>query len=184
MLAIKDRAEDDLVSRLKHHYYEIGEGIGIHKTPARYGAFPTDPYSHTPFHRGAQQPGMTGQVKEDILVQFGEFGLQLDSGILHFSPSLLRKEEFTEAHRTIDFIDVNNQTVSIELAEKSLAFSFCQVPVIYSISSEDAVEITFKDGSIKTTPALKLDEHSSQMLFERSGKIRQIQVSLREVYLN
>lgn len=182
--AIKDRAEDDLVLRLKHHYYEIGEGIGIHKTPARYGAFPTDPYSHTPFHRGAQQPGMTGQVKEDILVQIGEFGLHLDAGTLHFSPSLLRKEEFTEVPRTIDFIDVKNHTVSIELAEKSLAFSFCQVPVIYRISSEDAVEITFKDGSTKMIHALKLDESSSQMLFERSGEITQIQVSLREIHLN
>ncbi len=182
--AIKDQPQDDLVSRLKHHYYEIGEGIGIHKTPARYGAFPTDPYSHTPFHRGAQQPGMTGQVKEDILVQIGEFGLHLDAGTLHFSPSLLRKEEFTEVPRTIDFIDVKNHTVSIELAEKSLAFSFCQVPVIYRISSEDAVEITFKDGSTKMIHALKLDESSSQMLFERSGEIIQIQVSLRENHLN
>lgn len=182
--AIKDQPQDDLVSRLKHHYYEIGEGIGIHKTPARYGAFPTDPYSHTPFHRGAQQPGMTGQVKEDILVQIGEFGLHLDAGTLHFSPSLLRKEEFTEVPRTIDFIDVKNHTVSIELAEKSLAFSFCQVPVIYRISSEDAVEITFKDGSTKMIHALKLDESSSQMLFERSGEITQIQVSLREIHLN
>ena len=180
--AIKAHAQDDLVSRLKHHYYEIGEGIGIHKTPARYGAFPTDPYSHTPFHRGAQQPGMTGQVKEDILVQWGEFGLQVDAGILHFSPVLLKKQEFTEVPRRIDFIDVKNQTVSIELAEKSLAFSFCQVPVIYRMSSEDAVEITFKDGSTQTIQALKLDESSSQLLFERSGVITQIQVSLREIH--
>ena len=60
---------------LLEHYYEINEGIGVHKSPALYGAFPTDPYSHTPAGKGAQQPGMTGQVKEDILSRFGELGV-------------------------------------------------------------------------------------------------------------
>jgi hypothetical protein len=32
---------------LAKHYDEIGDGIGVHKTPEVYGAFPTDPYSHT-----------------------------------------------------------------------------------------------------------------------------------------
>ncbi len=38
-----------------------------------YGAIPTDPYSHTPGFAGAQQPGMTGPVKEDIC-RLGELG--------------------------------------------------------------------------------------------------------------
>ena len=58
------------------HYFEINAGIGAHKSPELYGAFPTDPYSHTPGGKGAQQPGMTGQVKEDILCRFGELGVQ------------------------------------------------------------------------------------------------------------
>ena len=52
--------------RLTGHYYAIHEGIGAHKSPYIYGAFPTDPYSHTPGNMGVQQPGMSGQVKEDI----------------------------------------------------------------------------------------------------------------------
>ena len=40
--------------------------FGKVKTVRSYGAFPSDPYSHTPAHAGAQQPGMTGQVKEDF----------------------------------------------------------------------------------------------------------------------
>ena len=41
--------------------------MGFKKTesPAEYGAFPDDPYSHTPSFGGARQPGMTGQVKEE-----------------------------------------------------------------------------------------------------------------------
>ena len=69
-------------------------GIGVHKSPSLYGAFPTDPYSHTPGGKGAQQPGMTGQVKEDILSRIGELGAIVSKGVLSFSPGLLRGREF------------------------------------------------------------------------------------------
>ena len=65
----------EITSALSSHYYQIRHGIGVTKSPDLYGAFPTDPYSHTPGHMGAQQPGMTGQVKEDILSRFGELGV-------------------------------------------------------------------------------------------------------------
>ena len=48
----------------EHYYFKIRSSLSASKTPKEYGAFPFDPYSHTPFHSGAQQPGMTGQVKE------------------------------------------------------------------------------------------------------------------------
>jgi hypothetical protein len=75
--AIDDGHSPALTGKLLEHYYEINEGIGVHKSPALYGAFPTDPYSHTPAGKGAQQPGMTGQVKEDILSRIGELGVFL-----------------------------------------------------------------------------------------------------------
>ena len=55
---------------LKPYYQDITEGIGAHMGPEQYGAFPFDAYSHTPANAGAQQPGMTGQVKEDILCYY------------------------------------------------------------------------------------------------------------------
>ena len=53
--------------QLIKQYHDIKEGIGAHMSPDQYGAFPFDAYSHTPAMAGAQQPGMTGQVKEDII---------------------------------------------------------------------------------------------------------------------
>ena len=67
LAAVKNNEDEALIGRLLDHYYEIQAGIGVHKSPELYGAFPTDPYSHTPGGKGAQQPGMTGQVKEDVL---------------------------------------------------------------------------------------------------------------------
>ncbi|MBP2681537.1 MAG: hypothetical protein H6Q78_1400, partial [Candidatus Krumholzibacteriota bacterium] len=67
-------------------YYLIRHGLGFEKAVADYGAFPTDPYSHTPRHAGAQQPGMTGQVKEEILTRFGELGVRIEDGVVAFRP--------------------------------------------------------------------------------------------------
>ena len=59
-----------LVGHLLEHFYEINEGIEYKPyhcmVPSQH--IPT----LTPVGRGAQQPGMTGQVKEDILSRFGE----------------------------------------------------------------------------------------------------------------
>ena len=67
--AEKQSATKKELKKLKDFYYDIKSGIGTDKQPDQYGAFPTDPYSHTPFFAGAQQPGMTGQVKEDIILK-------------------------------------------------------------------------------------------------------------------
>ena len=79
---------------LARAYYRIRAGLGFEKTAAEYGAFPMDPYSHTPPGGGAQQPGMTGQVKEEILTRFGELGVTVRDGLVGFRPRLLRRAEF------------------------------------------------------------------------------------------
>ncbi|HRE89079.1 MAG TPA: hypothetical protein PK095_08055, partial [Myxococcota bacterium] len=71
-----DSARDpDTATRLARAYHAIRAGMGPAKPPSMQGAFPTDPHSHTPLHRGAQQPGMTGQAKEAVLVRRRELGL-------------------------------------------------------------------------------------------------------------
>ena len=76
------------------------------KTPEQYGAFPFDPYSHTPKNAGAQQPGMTGQVKEEIITRMGELGCFIDNGQLEFNPKLLRRSEFLTEIRDFTFINI------------------------------------------------------------------------------
>ena len=63
LLAIEQKAEPETIRDLAECYYDIRKGLGFNKSPDVYGAFPTDPYSHTPKGQGAKQPGMTGQVK-------------------------------------------------------------------------------------------------------------------------
>ena len=75
------------------HYRRVRDGLGYRKSAAAYGAFPADPYSHTPGEGGAQQPGMTGQVKEEILTRWGELGLRMQGGRVHIDPVLLDADE-------------------------------------------------------------------------------------------
>jgi len=81
------------------YYQQIRDGIGIHKKPQDYGAFPTDPYSHTPKMMGAQQPGLTGQVKEDVLSRFNELGIRVENGMIGLQKSLLTNNLFDKAGR-------------------------------------------------------------------------------------
>ncbi len=46
--AARSGTDKATMDELLGHFDEIEEGLGVHKTPASYGAFPTDPYSHTP----------------------------------------------------------------------------------------------------------------------------------------
>ena len=95
--AVYDAPEGSKVlERLRKQYFEIKEGIGAHATPQMYGSFPFDAYSHTPSMAGAQQPGMTGQVKEDILSRWMELGLRFENGEMTIAPRLLQDSDFKE----------------------------------------------------------------------------------------
>jgi hypothetical protein len=180
--AIENKESEVIIGKLLDHYYEINEGIGVHKSPVLYGAFPTDPYSHTPAGKGAQQPGMTGQVKEDILSRFGELGVSVKNGKLQFRPDLLRKEEFLKKQSKFKYTALNKQEEEIVLEQKSLCFTYCQIPVIYKLSNKNRLEIIFTDKSITESDRLSLDEKTSNQIFGRTGEVSQLIVTFNEKY--
>ena len=173
----QEREATELVcARLADLYYRVRDGLGFNKSPHEYGAFPTDPYSHTPGHSGAQQPGMTGQVKEEVLTRFGELGLRIGGGSVHFNPGLLRAREFSSSNRSFRYLDVSGEWTEVEIPTPGLAYTWCQVPIVYQLVQEDspALTITWKDGSIEKLSAMSLSVEQSSELFRRSGRIRQI----------
>lgn len=179
-LRAADEGESDAVTGgLLAHYYEINEGIGVHKSPALYGAFPTDPYSHTPAGKGAQQPGMTGQVKEDILSRFGELGVFVKKGRLYFNPCLLRKSEFLGEAKIFEYVDVRQEPRQLPLEKGSLCFTYCQVPVVYVLADENRLSIVHNHGATTTLNDLAVDESNSLKIFERTGDVVQIKVHLK-----
>lgn len=178
LLAMDAGASPEVTGRLLAHYYEINAGIGIHKPPTLYGAFPTDPYSHTPAGKGAQQPGMTGQVKEDILCRFGELGILVSGGQLHFVPSLLRKGEFLSEAGEFQYRDIEGGTHTLPLEKGTLGFTYCQVPITYQIGPQAEIAVTLEDGQQQKITGHSLDRATSELVFGRSGAIQNIKVSI------
>jgi hypothetical protein len=174
---IEEGADPETVGKLKDHYYEIKAGIGLNKSPELYGAFPTDAYSHTPGNAGAQQPGMTGQVKEDFLTRMRELGIHIKNGEIGFKFSLINPDEFLKQKSIFEYFDLNGEKRQIILNEGQLAFTFCQVPIVYTVSSEAKIAITKTDETQVLIAGSTLENEWSTALFERDGSIRQIDVS-------
>lgn len=178
LLAVNSDESEVVIGRLFDHYYEINAGVGVHKSPELYGAFPTDAYSHTPATKGAQQPGMTGQVKEDLLSRFGELGIFVEKGKIGFKPRLLKKSEFLDTSKVFEYMDINSEKQQLRIDENQLCFTYCQVPVIYSLSDSNTVEVVFNNGTKVAFDTLSLDESTSTKMFDRSNEINHIKVSI------
>jgi len=174
-------ASEATCQRLGQLYYRVREGIGFNKTPGEYGAFPTDPYSHTPKHSGARQPGMTGQVKEEILCRFAELGVRVSDGEVYFRPELLRAREFMAESRDTGYVDVDGNWQTIAVPVAGLAFTWCQVPIIYRLDddAEPSLTIIRDDGTELQFSQLALPSEQSSELFRRSGRIRQILMTFK-----
>jgi hypothetical protein len=176
--ALESDSNDSYQHELGRLYYRVRDGIGFNKTPAEFGAFPTDPYSHTPKHSGARQPGMTGQVKEEILCRFGELGVRVDCGAASFRPTLLRQREFVNDSRLFRYLDVDDNWQEIGVPENGLAFSWCQMPIVYRLSEKPLLTILRKDGSEKIQSEVTLSADDSADIFKRSGRIRQVTIAV------
>jgi hypothetical protein len=176
---VEEGADLETVGKIRDHYYEIKAGIGLNKSPELYGAFPTDAYSHTPGNAGAQQPGMTGQVKEDFLTRMRELGIHIENGEVKFQFSLINPEEFLKQKSVFEYFDLKGEKKQIILNEGQLAFTFCQVPIVYTVSSEAKIAITKTDESRILISGNTIENIWSSALFERDGSIRQINVSFQ-----
>jgi hypothetical protein len=181
--AIDNKESESVIDGLVNHYYEIKAGIGLHKSPQLYGAFPTDPYSHTPANKGAQQPGMTGQVKEDIVSRFGELGIRVKQGQLCFEPTMLKKSEFLTESKTVTCVNVNNKEIKLSLEPGSLLFTYCEVPVIYKLSNENSIVVLHQNGSIAKVNGLALNAVTSAEIFKRTGVVANVTVCVNEKML-
>lgn len=171
--------DNETAEALKACYYDVRAGIGFNKTPAQYGAFPTDPYSHTPETGIARQPGMTGQVKEELITRFGELGLVWRDGQLAFKLGLLREQEFLVQAGELNYLDVSGQWQQIDLAAGCLAFTMAQVPFVYhkvALSAELTVRVYTADGQMALQNGAVISEQTVTALVNRTGEIKRIEV--------
>lgn len=182
--AVEQNSDNETVHGLAERYYDLRMGLGFNKTPDVFGAFPTDPYSHTPKGQGAKQPGMTGQVKEEILTRLAELCVFVKNGQINFHPVLLRAEEFLTQPDIFEYIDLNGDSQSISLPAGSLAFTLCQTPIIYHLCDRLKIQAHFSDGRMEELSGSRLDLTTSQHIFKRDGTVAKISVFLERKQIN
>ena len=179
--AVNGGADPVTIGKIKDHYYEIKAGIGLYKSPELYGAFPTDAYSHTPANAGAQQPGMTGQVKEDIVARMHEIGIHIQNGEIVLQSSLFNPEELLRQECVFDFFDLKGQSRQIILHEGQFGFTFCQIPVIFTASNEDKITVTRNDGKQILISGHIINTELSNSIFQRTGDFDKLEVSFKDL---
>ena len=160
-------------------FHKLNGGIWRRKSVECYGGFLSDAYSHTPAHAGAQQPGMTGQVKEDILVRFCEYGVSVADGRICFSTPFLRGEEYNQVTSDFHFLDVSGHEVTLTLGPGSFAFTFCQVPIVFVLGSQGrGLRVTSRNGEVVVRNRMELTPAESAAIFNRTGEILRIDVGV------
>lgn len=175
---MKSGIKEDSLKMLNQHYFKIKEGIGVHKSPELYGAFPTDPYSHTPANKGAQQPGMTGQVKEDILCRYKELGVYVTDGQIEFLTDQFEEAEFLTEAKSFSYMNMFGEQEKMIIPEGAMAFTLCQVPVIYRKSNIDSIEVNYHNNARIEQDTLRLSKKISEDVFYRKGGIKFIIVNM------
>jgi len=161
-------------ARLRDAFRDIRAGLGHAKSPYSFGAFPTEAYSHTPKHAGAQQPGMTGQVKEDIIIRLTELGVSFDAGEIRLDPGRVEASEWLEAPAALRFVDGVGRWDRVAVPAGHLAFTLCGIPVVYRRGG-DRVRAVLDDGSERGSGPGLGRELSTEVL-RRTGRVAAVWV--------
>jgi hypothetical protein len=180
--AADEGADAALVDRLGACFREIQDGLGLHKSPVEYGAFPIDAYSHTPEFTGVQQPGLTGQVKEDLITRRRQLGVRVARGEVAFEPVMLGRDEFLREPASWSY-SAGGPELTEDLPAGSLAFTLCGVPVIYRMADSARLNVYGEQGDPTIIQGTHLGPELSQSLFRREQRIRKLVVDVPEATL-
>ena len=120
---------------------------------------------------------MTGQVKEDLITRASEMGVVIAGGVARFEPGLVRVQEFLEAPSTLNSIGLDGLPQSLALDAGTMGFTLCQVPVVLHKAGPAGVRVT-RGGQAEVIEGLTLGSADSSAIFDRTGVISRIDVSL------
>ncbi len=179
-MAVDEGADAETLGKIKAHYYEIKAGIGLYKNPELYGAFPTDAHSHTPANAGVKQPGLTGQVKEDIIARIGELTVRVGHGKIMFEPSLLNEDEILQQDKIFEFPAINEKIRQVALKKGQIGFTFCHTPIIVKFCETDMITVNYADGSMTEITGRELPQEISNKIFKRNLEIDRLEVTLKK----
>jgi hypothetical protein len=108
----------------------------------------------------------------------GELGVFVKNGEIHFRPELLRPEEFLTAPADFAYVDAAGSKRRLRLKAGELAFTYCQVPIIYRRDRENSLVVFLSKAAKLPCQKLRLDADTSRLIFERASQVVRIEASL------
>ena len=112
-------------------------------------------------------------------MRWGELGVHVENGAIRFYPTLLRDDEFLADNARFSYVDVGGESRTLSLTAGSLAFTFCQVPVVYTRASrgrDASISVRYADGRDERFAGNSLPAEVSALVFERSAAIERVDV--------
>ena len=92
---------------------------------------------------------------------------------------MLRKDEFLTEATSFIYVDVHAERKEIQLEAGALCFTYCQVPIIYTIGDVNNIEVQYSNSNdLKIFKNLIIDTDVSKSIFRREGSIVQISVTI------
>ena len=175
-----DDADPDVLRRLVHGYHRVRDGLGFRMDAARFGALPIDAYSHSNGDGQARQPGMTGQVKEELLTRRMELGVRSVDGELRFDPLLLEDREWTTNPAEWSLPTHGGRpAVEISIPLGGLGFQVCGVPVVYHrTQGPSKIRLQDASGDVRLIEGDRLGRGDTDRLRSRDGFITRIDVDV------
>jgi hypothetical protein len=113
------------------------------------------------------------------MARWRELGIVVKDGKLIFEPKQLLEKEFLTEETQFTYIDLSGKPQTITLSAGSLAFTFCQVPIIYKRGEQNLIHLHFEHDTVKTIHGNVLSAEDSQHIFKRTGKVFQIEFFLK-----
>ena len=170
-------ADPAVTAALADAYYDIRRGWASTNRPRSTVRFQPIPIPTRRWNGGARQPGMTGQVKEEIITRWGELGVKFEQGALCFSPTLLRSDEFLQKESDFTYFNLSGEPQTLRLSPGSLAFTLCQTPIIYQRGAVAQIETIDESGQARTLSGHYLDIETTLCIINRDGTIAKILVT-------
>ena len=168
-------AEAEVLAAAAH---EVRAGLLVSVGPEQAGAIPIDPYSHTPAGNGARQPGMTGQVKEDIVIRWRDLGLSCRAGAVRFDPERVDPREWLSSDVAWRIPARENADGGLLVPAGGLGLTWCGTPVIYSPGGHNRrIIVHWRDGRLQVVPGQELPVSIVREIIHRSGEVAQLTVS-------
>ena len=170
----------ETIDRLRTLYGRVRDGLGFRMDASRFGALPIDAYSHSDGRGRAKQPGMTGQVKEELITRRMELGVRVEPEGIRFTPTLLPEAEWTTTETTWPRLDFRGQVDGeLTVPVAGIGFQCLGVPVIMRRGDgPPGIEAHMVDGSTIRLDGDRLDRSLSDRLLARDRTILDIRVDI------